>query len=145
MILCLIHLAQYKCVPSTCSQVRTGNQKAIQKLKTGLVSTLFQLSALCSVTASSVHTPEVSHCDRLPVIFNKGSVEPEEKWAVIIAFWKILEVNASFKEQFLQTWVPICPQFDLQNWCARISTFNKTYHTQITFFIQFVPSHPSLT
>ena len=45
---------------------------------------------------------EGSHYDHLPVIFNKGSVEPEEEWAVIIAFWEILNTKALFKDSIRQ-------------------------------------------
>jgi len=104
MILCLNHFVQYKCVPTTCSEVRNEkeNQKATQKLRLAWLAHCFssqhcvqKLSALFRHQKSG---SEGSHCDHLPVIFNKGSVEPEEKWAVIVAFRKILKVNSSFKE-----------------------------------------------
>lgn len=45
---------------------------------------------------------EGSHYDHLPVIFNKGSVEPEEEWAVIIAFWQILNTKTLLKDSIRQ-------------------------------------------
>lgn len=57
----LNHFVQYKCVPTTCSEVRTEKKisESHTEAKTGLVSTLFQLPALCSATVSSVQTSEV--------------------------------------------------------------------------------------
>lgn len=45
---------------------------------------------------------EGSHYNHLPVIFNKGSVEPEEERAVIIAFWEILDTKTPFKVSLRQ-------------------------------------------